>query len=84
MNLYLEIKLQYPPPYTMTKTEEKELAAKIKKDILSDLASMVEKEVTKQFKDTKHQNQIKDVSAKVLVNLFKTLTNRSSLWVSGL
>lgn len=68
----------------MTKTEEKELQARIKKDILSDLTSMVEKEVAHQFKDTKTQRQIKEVSAKVLVNLFKTLTYRSSLWVGGL
>lgn len=68
----------------MTKSEEKDLEARIKKDILSDLATMVEKEIIKQFKDTKNQRQIKDISAKVLVNLFKTLTNRSSLWVGGL
>ena len=68
----------------MTKSEEKDLEARIKKDILSDLAAMVEKEIIKQFKDTKNQRQIKDISAKVLVNLFKTLTNRSSLWVGGL
>lgn len=68
----------------MTKAEEKDLQARIKKDILTDLTDMVEKEVARQFKDTKTQRQIKEVSAKVLVNLFKTLTNRSSLWVGGL
>jgi hypothetical protein len=68
----------------MTKAEEKELQVRIKKDILADLTDMVEKEVARQFKDTKTQRQIKEVSAKVLVNLFKTLTNRSNLWVGGL
>lgn len=68
----------------ITKTEEKDLQARIKKDILADLATMVEKEVARQYKDTKNQRQIKEVSAKVLVNLFKTLTYRSSLWVGGL
>ena len=68
----------------ITKTEEKELQARIKKDILADLTTMVEKEVARQYKDTKNQRQIKEVSAKVLVNLFKTLTYRSSLWVGGL
>lgn len=68
----------------MTKEDEKGLREKLKKDLTKELSDMIEKEISVQFKNKQTERMVKEISANVLVNLFKTLTNRSSMWAKSL
>ncbi len=57
-----------------------EIKSEVKKTLKANLTSMVEAEVKKQLRSNAGKNEIKEVTTKVLVNLFKILWNRSSMW----
>ena len=57
-----------------------EIKSEVKKALKQNLTSMVEAEVKKQLRSNAGKNEIKEVTTKVLVNLFKILWNRSSMW----
>lgn len=57
-----------------------EIKSEVKKTLKQNLISMVETEVKNQLRTNAGKNEIKEVTTKVLVNLFKILWNRSSMW----
>ena len=57
-----------------------EIKSEVKSALKKNLESMVEIEVKKQLRSNAGKNEIKEVTTKVLVNLFKILWNRSSMW----
>lgn len=57
-----------------------EIKSEVKKTLKQNLTSMVETEVKNQLRTNAGKNEIKEVTTKVLVNLFKILWNRSSMW----
>jgi hypothetical protein len=64
----------------LSKEEREKIKAEVKKEILKDLEDKVSKEVKKHLKDKSNQKQIKEVTAKVLEDLFRALWNRTSMW----
>lgn len=54
----------------------------LKKEILSQIKDMVEKEVKSQNKNIDNEKAMKEIAAKALVNFTKALYNKSSFWSS--
>jgi hypothetical protein len=54
----------------------------LKKEILSQIKDMVEKEVKSQNKNIDNEKAMKEIAAKALVNFTKALYNKSSFWVN--
>lgn len=63
-----------------THDELEEIRSEVKKGLKKNLESMVEAEVKKQLRSNAGKNEIKEITTKVLVNLFRILWNRSSMW----
>lgn len=63
-----------------TRAELDEIKSEIKKELKNGLEGLVQAEVKKQLRGTAGKNEIKEITTKVLVNLFRVLWNRSSMW----
>jgi FKBP-type peptidyl-prolyl cis-trans isomerase (trigger factor) len=68
------------PDSKISAAEMKELMAEVRKEIKKSLDASVEAQVKKQLGSTATKNEIKEITTKVLVNLFRILWNRSSMW----
>jgi FKBP-type peptidyl-prolyl cis-trans isomerase (trigger factor) len=64
----------------LSKEEREKLKDEVKKDILKDLEDKVSKEVKKHLEGKSNEKHIKEITAKVLEDLFRALWNRSSMW----
>jgi hypothetical protein len=64
----------------LTKSEHNKLKADIKRDLMRDFEGMIEKEVLKQLKGKAGKREVKEITTEVLVNLFRVMWNRSSMW----
>ncbi len=71
----------------ITKKEKEDITLEIIKEMKKDIEIMVEKEVLKQLngnKNSKSTKAVKEIVSKSMVNLFRTLFNRSSMWSNSL
>jgi FKBP-type peptidyl-prolyl cis-trans isomerase (trigger factor) len=67
----------------LSKEERNKLKTEIKKELSREINEMVEAEIKKQMKGKATEKHIKEISAKVLEDLFRALWNRSSMWKSS-
>lgn len=68
------------PDSKLTSEDMKDIMSQVKKEIKKSLEGSIEAQVKKQMGTTATKNEIKEISTKVLVNLFRILWNRSSMW----
>lgn len=71
----------------ITKKEKEDITLEIIKEMKKDIEKLVEVEVLKQLngnKNSKSTKAVKEIVSKSMVNLFRTLFNRSSMWSNTL
>ncbi len=65
----------------LSKAEMDSIRDDIKKELVKELQKTVQKEVLKQVKgDKATREEIKEISVEVLINLFRIMWNRNSMW----
>jgi catalase len=70
----------------ISKTEKSEIVSDIIKEMKKSIEGMVEKEVLKQLKlkNSESNKAVKEIISKSMVNLFRTLFNKSAVWSNSL
>jgi hypothetical protein len=64
----------------VTKKDLETFKREIKADLKKMLETKVTSEVKKQLKSKSHEDDVKAITSQVLVNLFRILWNRNSMW----
>lgn len=71
----------------ISKSEKEDITLEIIKEMKKDIEKLVEVEVLKQLngnKNSKSTKAVKEIVSKSMVNLFRTLFNRSAMWSNTL